>query len=97
MIYFIHTNAMKPFSNYTTFYKVVKKTFQIFTTISQKSIVVKVSFQRDINSIRIRSLAKYDWLKEKLFQQGFCLMKQNLHSLLAFWKFNKEVSIWHQR
>jgi len=60
MIYFIHTNAMKPFSNYTTFYKVVKKTFQIFTTISQKSIVVKVSFQRDINSIRIRSLAKYD-------------------------------------
>jgi len=42
-------------------------------------------------------LAKYDWLKAKLFQQCFCVMRQNRHSLLAFAKFNKEVSIWHQK
>ena len=44
----------------------------------------------------ILSLAKYDWLRAKYFQQCFCLMRQNTHSLLAFPQFNKEVSIWHQ-
>jgi len=33
----------------------------------------------------------------KYLQQCFCLMIQNWHSLLAFPKFNKEVSIRHQR
>ena len=33
--------------------------------------------------------AKYDWLKAKYFQQCFCLMGQNRHSLLVFPKFNK--------
>jgi len=51
---FIHTNAMKPFSKWTTFYKVLIKAFQIFTTISQKLIIAMVTFQRDNNSIRIR-------------------------------------------
>ena len=37
--------------------------------------------------------AKYDWLKAKYFQQCFCLMGQNRHSLLVFPKFNKEVSL----
>ena len=45
----------------------------------------------------ILPLAKYDWLKAKWFQQCFCPMRQNRHSLLAFPKFNKEVSIWHQK
>jgi len=42
-------------------------------------------------------LAKYDWLKGKYFQQCFCLMRQNRHSFSAFPKFNKEMSIWHQK
>ena len=45
----------------------------------------------------ILPLAKYDWLKAKYFQQCFCPMRQNRHSLLAFPKFNKEVSTRHQR
>jgi len=42
-------------------------------------------------------LAKYNWLKAKLFQRCFCLLRQNRHSILAFLKFNNELSIWHQR
>ena len=38
-----------------------------------------------------------NWLRAKYFQQGFCLMRQNRHNLLAFPKFNKEVSIRHQK
>jgi len=45
----------------------------------------------------ILPLAKHNWLKAKYFQQCFCLVRQNRHSLLAFTKFNKEVSIRHQR
>jgi len=41
-------------------------------------------------------LATYDWLKAKYFQQCFCLMRQNRHSLLAFPKFNKDVPIRQQ-
>jgi len=33
----------------------------------------------------------------KIVQQCFSFMRQNSHSLLAFPKFNKEVSISHQR
>jgi len=32
---------------------------------------------------------KYDWLKAKQFQQCFCVMRQNRHSLLTFPKFGK--------
>jgi len=53
------------------------------------------SFKR--TSGAILPLAKYDWLKAKWFQQCFCHMRQNRHSLSAFPKFNKEVSIWHQK
>ena len=45
----------------------------------------------------ILPLVKYDWLKAKYFQQCFCLMRQNRHSLLVLPKFYKEVSIRHQR
>jgi len=45
----------------------------------------------------ILHFAEYDWLKAKYFQQCFCLMWLNRRSLLAFPKFNKEVSIRHQR
>ena len=48
-------------------------------------------------TVAILPLAKYDWLNAKWFQQCFCLMRQNRHRLLAFLKFNKEVSIRHQR
>jgi len=48
-------------------------------------------------TVAILPLAKYDWFKTKYFQQCFCLMRPDRHSLLAFPKFNKEVSIWHQR
>jgi len=36
-------------------------------------------------------------LKEKYFQQCHCLRRQNRHTRLAFPKFNKKVSIRHQR
>jgi len=36
---------------------------------------------------------KDDWLKAKEFQQHFCLMRQNRHSLMLFPKFNRPVSI----
>jgi len=39
----------------------------------------------------------YDWFKAKYFQQCLCLMWQNRHSLSAFPKFNKKVSIRHQK
>ena len=45
----------------------------------------------------ILPLAKYDWLKAKQFQQCFCFMRQNRHSILVFPKFNKKVSIWLQK
>jgi len=45
----------------------------------------------------ILPFANYDWLKAKYFEQCLCLMRQNRHSLLAFPKFNKKVSIRHQR
>jgi len=45
LIYFAHTNAMKSFSNETTFYKVVKKTFQTFYHFTDKPIVVMATFR----------------------------------------------------
>jgi len=39
----------------------------------------------------------YSWLKAKELHQCFCIMRQNRYSLLAFPKFNKEVSIRLQR
>jgi len=33
----------------------------------------------------------------KIVPAVHCLMRQNRHSLLELPKFNKEVSIWHQR
>ena len=46
----------------------------------------------------ILPFANYDWLKSNYFQQCLCLMRQNRkHSLSAFPKFNKKVSIRHQR
>jgi len=36
---------------------------------------------------------KHGWLKAKEFQHCFSLVKQNRHSLLAYPKFNYEVSI----
>jgi len=35
-------------------------------------------------------------VESKIVSAVFCLMRQNRHSLFAFPKFNKEVSIWHQ-
>ena len=48
-------------------------------------------------TVAVLPSAKYYWLKAKYFQQCFCFMRQNSDSLLAFPKFNKEVSIRHQR
>ena len=46
----------------------------------------------------ILPFTNYDWLKAKYVQQCLCLMRQNRqHSLSAFPKFNKKVSIKHQR
>ena len=47
----------------------------------------------------ILPFTNYGWLKAKYFQQCLCLMWQNRHSLSAFPKFNKKVSIVyrHQR
>jgi len=42
--------------------------------------------------------SKYHWLNAKSFQQCFCLIRQNRHSLFTkFTKFNMEVCIWHQK
>jgi len=45
----------------------------------------------------ILPFANYDWLKAKYLQQCLWLMRQNRPSLSAFPKFNKKVSIRHQR
>ena len=47
--------------------------------------------------LELLPLPKYDWLKAKELHQCFCIMRQNRYSLLAFPKFNKEVSIRLQR
>ena len=44
----------------------------------------------------ILPFANYDWLEAKYFQQCLCLMRQNRHSLSAFPKVNKKVSVRHQ-
>jgi len=36
---------------------------------------------------------KHGWLKAKEFQRSFSLVGKNKHSLLAYPKFNKEVSV----
>ena len=77
---------MKRFSNWTTFYKVLKNTFQVFITTSQKLIVAMVTFQRDINLIRIRPERYFNtnWLIFLIPMQWNHL--QTKHLFTKLWK-----------